>query len=597
MTTAPHAGPVANPMTDLSSEGPSSAAFLGRVRGWPPPVAIVAFAALVLVGIWTTAIWLLSSSRNGVMKDARDELVGAQRIISAQIGRTFDTARGVLRFTDIWLEDQASSAHPHPLDDLVRRFDLFQEGNEVRFNVLLFDTAGDKVLLRPDEPEAINVADREYIRALAGRPAGTVYIGNQIRTRNAGALSIPVAMKAKDNPFGIAYVVTSVPIAPLVAAFERLLITAPGSIGILRTDGTFLLLNPDPKALTGSKVEMTSAARRLAEGHATGFLDSWRGPTGEELMVAFSRIPSQPLIVFANFRISALERRTQSDMEIKIGLAAIASAFVIAFSSWLIFLVRQRERETERAIGALAAAEEASSAKTQFLANLSHELRTPLNAIIGFAEMQHAQIFGPLHDRYRGYAADILASGRHLLGIISQLLDMASIESRQERLEIGPVAVGQVIDEAMRILEPMAQDRGVALSARTSGTGEPGRIESDERAIRQILINLAGNAIRFSAPGEVVTIDCRRTPTGVTIAVEDRGIGIAPEELPRIFDLFWQRGDAYTRRQGGLGLGLSLTKKFVEALGGTIAVESEPGQGSVFAVTLPGAHPLPHGRA
>ncbi|MBL8653148.1 MAG: PAS-domain containing protein, partial [Alphaproteobacteria bacterium] len=220
--------------------------------------------------------------------------------------------------------------------------------------------------------------------------------------------------------------------------------------------------------------------------------------------------------------------------------------------------------ETEAALrNARDAAETANRAKSQFLANMSHELRTPLNAIIGFAEMIEKEIFGKVGSkRYIEYANDIAASGRHLVDLIGDVLDMSKIEAGRYALEEEPIELGATIDAAIAIARGQAHHAGVRLNA----AGDKLRLRADGRALRQVLLNLLSNAIKFTPKGGRVDIAWRAADSGVEIDVVDTGIGIAHDELPHVIEPFRQ-AQGVGRNFGGTGLGLAITKRLVELHG------------------------------
>lgn len=230
-------------------------------------------------------------------------------------------------------------------------------------------------------------------------------------------------------------------------------------------------------------------------------------------------------------------------------------------------------------------AEAASYAKSVFVATMSHELRTPLAAILGYGELLHSGVTGPVNEPQQRQLGRILASANHLLAIINEILTLASIESHHERLNLEQIDVRQLLDSASALIAPLVEAKGLAFALDVPD--EPLTIRSDALKLRQILVNLLGNSVKFTDEGEValhVHVDGER----VVFEVRDSGIGIAPRDLERIFDAFWQVRDApVTRRFGGSGLGLNVSRKLAQLMGGDISVESALGTGSVFRLVLP----------
>jgi len=226
----------------------------------------------------------------------------------------------------------------------------------------------------------------------------------------------------------------------------------------------------------------------------------------------------------------------------------------------------------------------ASRHKSQFLANMSHELRTPLNSVLGFTEMLADGLYGDLPEKAKATLGRVQANGRHLLGLINDVLDLSKIEAGQLVLSIDDYAIGQMVRTVAATTEPLARAKGLSLST-TIAEGLPlGR--GDERRLCQVLLNLAGNAVKFTERG-AVEIAATAQDGRFEILVRDTGPGIAPEHQARIFEEFQQVDESSTRLKGGTGLGLAISKRIVEMHGGTIGVDSAPGSGSTFRVSIP----------
>jgi signal transduction histidine kinase len=226
--------------------------------------------------------------------------------------------------------------------------------------------------------------------------------------------------------------------------------------------------------------------------------------------------------------------------------------------------------------------------KSAFLANMSHELRTPLNAVIGFSEMLTARYFGDLTAKQAEYVGDIHASGKHLLSLINDILDLSKIEAGRMELELDEFDLPAALDNALTLVRERAQRGGVALRLEA----DPGlrAFRADERKLKQVMLNLLSNAVKFTPGGGSVTVVAKRVDGNAEIAVSDTGVGIVPEDQEAIFEAFRQVGTDVTRKREGTGLGLALARRFVELHGGTIGVASAPGKGSTFTVTLPLRH-------
>src|SRR5262249_18014775 len=223
--------------------------------------------------------------------------------------------------------------------------------------------------------------------------------------------------------------------------------------------------------------------------------------------------------------------------------------------------------------------------KSEFLANMSHELRTPLNAIIGFSEVLGERMFGELNEKQAEYIDDILTSGRHLLSLINEILDLSKVEAGRMELEVAPFDLPLALDNARTFVRERAAKHGINLDVTIEERLSD--FVGDERKIKQILLNLLSNAVKFTPEGGRIGINARQADDSVEISVSDTGIGISPVDQAKIFEEFRQVGSNYAHKMEGTGLGLTLAKKFVELHGGRIWVESEVGKGSTFSFTLP----------
>ena len=234
-------------------------------------------------------------------------------------------------------------------------------------------------------------------------------------------------------------------------------------------------------------------------------------------------------------------------------------------------------------------AEDANQSKSEFLANMSHELRTPLNAINGFSDIMKKELFGPLGDpRYAEYVNDILFSGQHLLSLINDILDMSKIEAGKMTLNTEAMQMNDMISQVIRIVRGRADENRLKLIYEEDVLPE---IEADPRAVKQILLNLATNAIKFTPEGGVVTIAVEPKSAGLIIRVSDTGIGISQEDIERLAQPFEQIDSQHSRQHEGTGLGLALSKSLVELHGGNFKIESVVGQGTTVIFTLPNRPP------
>jgi len=236
-------------------------------------------------------------------------------------------------------------------------------------------------------------------------------------------------------------------------------------------------------------------------------------------------------------------------------------------------------------------AEQANKAKSIFLANMSHELRTPLNAILGFSELLTQEIYGPLGDaRYSEFAGDIFRSGKYLLGIISNILDLTKIEAGQVALDEQDTDLGELMRSSIRLVSEAARHRDISLEVQLPPA--PVTLNADPTRLRQILLNLLSNAIKFTPEGKWVYLSCARGADTLDLTVSDTGIGMSPDEIARAMQPFHQVDNSYSRRYEGTGLGLSVTQSLVDLHGAAMSIESEVGKGTTITVRLPASRVL-----
>jgi GAF domain-containing protein/anti-sigma regulatory factor (Ser/Thr protein kinase) len=273
--------------------------------------------------------------------------------------------------------------------------------------------------------------------------------------------------------------------------------------------------------------------------------------------------------------LARIEVRPFSDREVEL-VESFARQAAIAIENVRLF------REIQEKSAQL---EVANRHKTEFLANMSHELRTPLNAIIGFSEVLLQRMFGELNDRQADYLDDIVSSGRHLLTLINDILDLSKIEAGRMELEAAPFSLVAALNNAVTLVKERAMSHGIRIELDVA----PGldTMVADERKVKQVVVNLLANAVKFTPDGGTVSLRAVRENGEVRLAVRDTGIGIAAEDQARIFEEFQQATHQGERAREGTGLGLTLSKRMVELHGGTITVESAPGKGSTFTVVLP----------
>jgi PAS domain S-box-containing protein len=295
--------------------------------------------------------------------------------------------------------------------------------------------------------------------------------------------------------------------------------------------------------------------RILATGEPAHMEQAWTGPDGRPIVLWALKVPLR-------------------DNDGKMLGIITCGLDITRLKETEVQLIEQRE-----------AAESASRAKTSFLSNMSHELRTPLNAIIGFAEMMVAGYAGPVSERQKDYAANIKESGEHLLRLVNDILDLSRLESGRLEMQIEPCSFDQIAASALAMVQPQARQADVTLQFAPQGL----MLNADSRAVTQILINLLGNAVKFSRPQGTVTLDASQQNGVMRILVQDTGIGMSEaDSRAAVLPLHLHRADVYrTRANSGAGLGLSICRSLVDLHGGRLEIRSQPGLGTTVEVALP----------
>jgi signal transduction histidine kinase/ActR/RegA family two-component response regulator len=307
-------------------------------------------------------------------------------------------------------------------------------------------------------------------------------------------------------------------------------------------------------------------------------LDESYGRVDAQRVAGFRTVVAAPLLlddhVVGVLNLWRMQVDPFDEQETTLLTAFAAHAAVAIHNAHLVRALEQRSAELEVA----------SRHKSEFLASMSHELRTPLNAVIGFSEVLLERMFGDINERQEEYLRDILGSGRHLLELLNDILDLSKVEAGAMELERSVFDVSAAIEYSLSMVRERASRHGVRLIAELGPLHD--RLYADELRVKQVLVNLLSNAVKFTPEGGSVSVSAERQGHDLVVSVTDTGIGIPPEDQERIFESF-QQGSRPLNRQEGTGLGLTLCKRIVELHGGAIWVRSEVGAGSTFGFNVP----------
>jgi signal transduction histidine kinase len=332
-------------------------------------------------------------------------------------------------------------------------------------------------------------------------------------------------------------------------------------------------------------LDFLDALPRDSRGRAEMAVAILTGEESDEIASESLNRGAQDYLVKDGLTGPALTRAIENAIEkFRIGGELVASRVEIDRRERKVEALRE---QLQNKVAELA---EAANAKDQFMAVMSHEMRTPLNAIIGYADLLDMELDGELTAGQREHVARIQVSGRHLLDLINDVLDLTRADARMLDLDLRSVDLEAVLEEVVALLEGPAREKGVELVTLPCDSGLP-NVHADLNRLRQILTNLIGNALKFTEEGSV-RVRCDATDDGtVRVHVVDTGLGIDPEVLPLVFDEFYQVSGELTREKGGSGLGLAISQRLADLMGGEITVKSEVGVGSRFTLSLQAAQP------
>jgi signal transduction histidine kinase len=443
---------------------------------------------------------------------------------------------------------------------------------------------------------SLNLAGSKYFASARDGRGIQFAVGDPVMPRVHGKHVIFVSRRFNrpDGSFG-GVIVASLNPDYVQRFFYTLNVGQQGIIALETIDGTMLVRRPYLEDYVGKSFSSSVLFKGMLPWASSGVFPMRYEVDGLWRIVGYQKVEQLPVVVqVALSRDEALLNwRRTTWLQAGAGAAILVILGMMAFGLnrqlQARMLAHGRLRDTVRELeNARLAAEESSRVKSQFMANMSHELRTPLNAIIGFSEVIRDALVGPVAARYKDYARDIHSSGRHLLGLINDVLDLSKVELGRLELHEEPLELGKIVHDCQRLMADRARASNLEL-----GIDLPADLPlllGDELRLRQIVLNLLSNAIKFTPAGGRITLSGGISPAGgIALAVTDTGIGMKPEEIPIALEPFRQIDSALNRRYGGTGLGLPLARTLAELHEGILDISSALGQGTTVTVTLPAA--------
>jgi len=436
----------------------------------------------------------------------------------------------------------------------------------------------------------LNDADRHYFQVMKADPDLKRYVTEPVQNRGTGAWTVFLAHQVSGaNGEFLGLIIGGIELRYFEDFYRAISVGQEGSsFALERLDGMMLMRFPPADAIG----KVFSDSQRFLPHGVSGILREVSPVDGERRILAAHRLADYPVFTVATkTKAAALANWWRLARLMSLGALACAAAIGVAG-----FAFGRQWKQQAALAGARAeatrhqdraeAAETANRGKSEFLTNMSHELRTPLNAILGFSEIMVKEGFGPLgDDHYRDYLGDIHASGTHLLSIINDILDLSKAASGKLELAEDWFDARDVVNSVCRLIQPRIGDGKLSLAVKLPADDLV--IYADQRLLWQMLLNLLGNACKFTPPNGRIECSASVGAAGITFAVTDTGIGIPDEDLERVLEPFIQVDGSLTRRHDGTGLGLALVKIMAELHGGSLRLDSEVGQGTVATVIFP----------
>lgn len=555
-------------------EGVASS-WLGRIS---LSKVISAFSGLIILGIWGLIVYEAGNERDLAVNAIYRENANLARAFEEHSIRTLKSVDQAVLFLKFQYEKLGMATN---VAGYVR------EGMIITsiFNQLgVINEQGIYVLSNLPDFKQVDLSDREHFKVHLNRDSNELFISKPVLGRASGKWSIQMTRRVNKPDGGFGGVIT-VSLDPFYFSsfYSGVNLGKTGLVALVGQDGIVRARRSGEDTSVGqdvSKSMLFENLKRAPEGSysATSSIDH------VARLYSYRTLKGYPLVVLVGVGEDEALAEFYSRRNAYIGLAAVASVLVLGFAALLIALVRRQQRIAEHLRESQIRAESANRMKSDFLASMSHELRTPLNGILGYAEY----LVSDCSDQtQKEFAATIEASGKHLLMIVNDILDLAKIEAGRMAMAAVDEPVRALVQEATALHMSVAQIKGLRLEPMVA-EGVPECVKCDRTRLLQVFNNLLNNAIKFTESGGVV-LEVLDQGDAILFEVRDSGCGIPPQAQQAIFEKFRQADPFITRSHGGTGLGLALAKELIELMGGRIGLESQQGVGTRVYFTLPKA--------
>jgi signal transduction histidine kinase len=580
----------------VKSASPPRAAGASALRA-PPVRFLVASAAVVAIAVTALAALLLVHLRTSASERARQTLSSVDILLAEQTERSLNVIDLTIKDTVDLLLQRHGAAMARTIHALyggtaARELLRAEAGGLPQLSrISIFDSRGILVSTsEPGLPAKLDISRRQLFQRARESRTPVRFLSEPIRLDSSGVLAMIMVrrLNAPDGSFA-GIIAGVIPLDYFTRLYHDIYLGQGTAVSLFNRDGVLLARYPTLPEV-GHNLSNEVVFKKVLERQSAGVVHSTGHILKTPLFIATHALNDYTLavnVIMTDARVYADWRKeltgTIGALALVLGLIGLLSALALRHFASYVDLAEAR-LETTRAIEARARAEAMTQAKSRFLANMSHELRTPLNAIIGFAEIIEIAMLGPLQQRYSDYARDIRSAGAHLLEVVNDILDLSKAEANALKVGREPLDVADIVRDVDRIVRDQATRANVTFAVRLDEDLPP--VIGDRTRLRQILINLVSNALKFTPPGGSVTVSAYNRANRMVIEVRDTGIGMAEEDIPAALAPFEQLDNRFARKYEGTGLGLPLTKHLVELLGGRFSITSAVNRGTTVEIEL-----------